>query len=135
MFARTLRHYTETQGVPLGEILQPGRPVAEVLSAVLEDAAVRYTASPQASGCLAIEGTRCNDMDARNAARNLTSAARDVIHRFVATTHPEVADVLADYTVTVMSGLSAMAREGVGRDRILRTASLATAAYRDTLSV
>ncbi|WP_161974342.1 TetR/AcrR family transcriptional regulator, partial [Rhizobium deserti] len=94
LFARTLRHYTETQGVPLGEILQPGRPVAEVLSAVLEDAANKYTAHPGSGGCLAIEGTRCNDVDARNAARNLTSAARDVIYRFVAETHPDLADVL-----------------------------------------
>src|SRR5689334_1245712 len=66
LYARTLGHYTATEGVPLAGILRPARPVAEALAAVLEDAAVRYAADPEAPGCLAIEGTRCNDRAARD---------------------------------------------------------------------
>jgi TetR/AcrR family transcriptional repressor for divergent bdcA len=130
LYARTLCRYSQTQGVPLDEILRPGRPVAEALAEVLEDAARRYAADPAvdpaAAGCLAIEGARCNDPEAREAARALTAAAADTIRRFVAATHPEVAGRLSDYVVTVMTGLSAMAREGHGPDRLLATARLAS---------
>lgn len=124
LYARSLGRYSDMEGVPLAEILRPGRPVAEALSAVLEDAARRYGADPGAAGCLAIEGTRCNDPDARNAARALTSAGGETIRRFVAATRPEAATRLADYVVTMMRGLSAMAREGHGGERLVETARL-----------
>lgn len=133
LYARTLCRYTGSEGIPLAEILRPGRPVAEALSAVLEEAARRYGADPAAAGCLAIEGTRCNDPEAQRAARALTTAAEDTIRRFVAATHPEAADRLADYVVTVMIGLSAMAREGHGLDRLMATARLASLAIRQAL--
>ncbi len=128
LYARTLCRYSRTQGVPLDEILRPGRPVAEALAAVLEDAARRYAADPAAAGCLAIEGARCNDPEAREAARALTTAGADAIRRFVAATHPEAAGRLADYVVTVMTGLSALARQGHRLDRLLATVGLASQA-------
>jgi TetR/AcrR family transcriptional repressor for divergent bdcA len=136
LYARTLRRYTGTDGVPLAEILRPGRPVAEALTAVLEQAARRYAADPavadSAGGCLTIEGTRCNDPEAREAARALTAAAEDTIRRFVAATHPEAAGHLADYVVTVMTGLSTVARAGHGLDRLLASARLASLAFAGT---
>jgi TetR/AcrR family transcriptional regulator, repressor for divergent bdcA len=133
LYARTLSRYTKTAGVPLADILRPDRPVAEALVAVLEEAARCYAADPMAAGCLAIEGARCNDTDAREAARALTSAGEDTIRRFVAATHPEAAEPLADYVVTVMIGLSAMAREGHGLDRLRGIASIAGKAIEQTL--
>jgi TetR/AcrR family transcriptional repressor for divergent bdcA len=131
LYARILGRYTGMQGVPLHEILLPGRPVAEALGAVLEEAARRYAIDPAnpgsaAAGCLTIEGTRSNDPEARGAACALVAAARDTIHWFVAATHPETAGRLTDYVVTVMTGLSTMAREGHGLDRLLATAHLAS---------
>jgi TetR/AcrR family transcriptional regulator, repressor for divergent bdcA len=99
--------------------------VAEALAEVLEESARRYAADPAAAGCLAIEGARCNDTEAREAARALTGAAEDTIRRFAAAAHPEAAGRLADYVVTLMTGLSTMAREGHGLDRLLATARLA----------
>ncbi|HYG85056.1 MAG TPA: helix-turn-helix domain-containing protein [Azospirillum sp.] len=125
LYARTLGRYTAAEGIPLDEILRPGRPVAEALAAVLEEAARRYAADPTAAGCLVIEGTRCNAPEAREAARALSSAAEDKIRHFVAATHPDAAERLADYVVTLMTGLSGMAREGHGLDRLLATARLA----------
>jgi TetR/AcrR family transcriptional repressor for divergent bdcA len=133
LYARTLCRYTGTEGIPLAEILRPGRPVAEALSAVLEEAARRYGADPAAAGCLVIEGARCNDPDARNAARVLTATAEDTIRRFIAAIHPKVAGHLADYVVTVMTGLSTMAREGHDLDRLLATARLASLAFEQAL--
>ncbi|SDD31820.1 TetR/AcrR family transcriptional regulator [Belnapia rosea] len=133
LYARILGRYTAAEGVPLAEILRPGRPVAEALTEMLEEAARRYAANPAAAdpaaaGCLTIEGARCNDPEARKAARALTAAAEDTIRRFVAATHPEAAGRLADYVVTIMTGLSTMAREGHGLDRLLATARLASLA-------
>src|SRR3712207_7556440 len=79
LYARTLGRYTAAEGIPLAEILRPGRPVAAALAEVLEESARRYAADPAAAGCLAIEGARCNDPEAREAARALTGAAEDTI--------------------------------------------------------
>ncbi|MFC0409211.1 TetR/AcrR family transcriptional regulator [Roseomonas elaeocarpi] len=133
LYARILNRYTAAEGVPLAEILRPGRPVAEALAEVLEESARRYATDPAAAGCLAIEGARCNDPEAREAARALTVAAGDTIRRFVATTHPEAAGRLADYVVTLMAGLSTMAREGHGPERVLATARLAGLALAQAL--
>ena len=126
LYARTLSRYTAAEGVPLAEILRPGRSVAEALAEVLEDAARRYAANPAAAGCLVIEGARCNDPEARKAARALTAAAEDTIRRFVTATYPEAAERVSDYVVTIMVGLSTMAREGHGLYRLLATAHLAS---------
>lgn len=140
LYARTLGRYAGTEGVPLHEILRPGRPVAEALAAVLEESARRYAVDPgnpdsAAAGCLVIEGARCNDPEAREAARALTAAAEDTIHRFVAATHPEAAGRLTDYVVTLMTGLSTMARAGHGLDRLLATAHLASLGIAQALRV
>ena len=124
LYARILGRYSAAEGLPLAEILRPGRPVAEALAALLEEAARRYAADPAAAGCLVIEGARCNDPEARQAARALAATGEDAIRRFVAATQPDAAERLADYVVTVMTGLSAMAREGHGLDRLLATARL-----------
>ena len=133
LYARTLGRYTAAEGVPLAEILRPGRPVAAALAEVLEESARRYAADPAAAGCLAIEGARCNDPEAREAARALTGAAEDTTRRFVAATPPEAAGRLADYVVTLMTGLSTMARKGHGLDRLLATARLAGQAIAQAL--
>ncbi|MBP0446447.1 TetR/AcrR family transcriptional regulator [Roseomonas sp. SSH11] len=133
LYARILCRYSAAEGVPLAEILRPGRPVAEALAAVLEEAARRYAADPAAAGCLAIEGARCNDPEAREAARALTAAGEDTIRRYVAEHHPADAERLADFVVTLMAGLSTMAREGHGLDRLLATARLAGQAIAQAL--
>jgi TetR/AcrR family transcriptional repressor for divergent bdcA len=133
LYTRVLERYSGAEGVPLAEILRPGRPVVEALAAVLGDAARRYATHPDAAGCLAIEGARCNDAEARGAARALTSGAEEALRRFVAATHPEAAERLAAYVVTVMTGLSAMARQGHGPDRLAETAALAATAIEQGL--
>ena len=141
LYARILGRYSAADGLPLAEILRPGRPVAEALAALLEEAARRYVADPAATGCtdpaaagcLVIEGARCNDPEVRQAARALAATGEDAIRRFIAATQPEAAERLADYVVTVMTGLSTMARQGHGRDRLLATARLASLALPQAL--
>ncbi|WP_421992287.1 TetR/AcrR family transcriptional regulator [Roseococcus sp.] len=133
LYARALCRYTSTEGVPITEILRQGAPLAAALAQVLEEAARRYGADPAAGGCLAIEGTRCSDPEAREAALRLTEGAGIALRDFIATTRPELAECLADYVVTVMTGMSTMARQGHDRDRLLVSARLAGEAIAQTL--
>ena len=126
LYARVLCRYSGTGAIPLDEILRPDRPVAEALAALLEAAARRYAADPAATGCLVLEGTRCNDPEASEATRAANVAAEDVIRRYIAARHPEEAECLTDFVCTTMTGLSAKARSGHSLDRLLATAHLAS---------
>jgi len=125
LYTRVLDHWAGTRAIPLDEILRPDRPVAEALAALLEEAARRYAADPAAGGCLVLEGTRCNDREAREAARAFNLAAEDAIQRYIAARYPEEAERLMNFVSTTMSGLSAKARNGHGLDQLLATARLA----------
>lgn len=133
LYARVLDRYAGTDAIPLADLLRPDRPVAESLAAVLEDAAHRYAADPDATGCLVLEGTRCNDREAREAARAYHVAAEDTIRRYIAARHPEEAERLTDFVSTIMVGLSAKARSGHGLDQLLATARLAGLAIAQAL--
>jgi TetR/AcrR family transcriptional repressor for divergent bdcA len=139
LYMRVLAHWTGTRAIPLADILRPDRPVAECLAALLEEAARRYAAGTEdesgAGGCMVLEGTRCQDDEAREAARRLNLAAESMICDYIAARHPAEAARLTDYVSTTMSGLSAKARNGHGLDRLLATARLAGLAIPQVLSV
>ncbi len=133
LYARVLDHWAETGAIPLGDILRPDQPVAACLEALLEDAARRFAADPAAAGCLVLEGTRCNDADARRAALAFDVAAEGAIREYIAARHPDEADRVADFVSTAMFGLSAKARNGHDLDRLLATARLAGLALSQVL--
>lgn len=128
LYSRVLDRWTENGAIPLAALLRSDRPVAECLAAVLEEAARRYAADPVASGCLVLEGTRCNDREAREAARAFNLAAEGLIRDYIAARHPADAERVTDFVSTIMSGLSAKARNGHSLDRLLDTARLAGSA-------
>lgn len=125
LYARVLDRWAIAGAVPLSEILRADRPVAECLAKGLEEAARRYAADPAAAGCIVLEGTRCNDAEAREAARAFNLAAEDMIRDYVAARHPEDAERVTDFVSTTMSGLSAKARHGHSVEQLLATARLA----------
>jgi TetR/AcrR family transcriptional repressor for divergent bdcA len=125
LFERVLGTYSRTDAIPVAEMLQSDRPVVEALTAVLHEAARRYAADPDSLGCLVLEAARCGDPEARELANASGTATADVIRSFVAARHPSDADRLSDYVMTMMAGLSAAARAGVGRKRLLAIAEIA----------
>ncbi len=133
LYTRILDRWATTGALPLTDILRSDRPVAESLSALLEEAARRYAADPVAGGCLVLEGTRCNDPDAREAALSFNLAAEAVIREYIAARHPEDAERVTDFVGTTMYGLSAKARSGHGLDQLLATARLAGLALTQAL--
>ncbi len=125
LYARILGRYAGADALPLDALLRPDRPVTACLAALLEEAARRYAADPAAAGCLVVEGARCDDREAREAARAVQAAGEAVIRNYIAARHPEAADRLTDFVTTTLDGLSAKARSGHGVDRLLATARLA----------
>jgi TetR/AcrR family transcriptional repressor for divergent bdcA len=125
LYARVLDRYALTGAIPLSQILGTDRPLAISLAQVLEQAARSYAADPLSTGCMVLEGTRCNDPEAREAACGFHVAAQDFIRNSIAERYPLEADRLADFVSTTMAGLSASARHGQSLDRLLATARLA----------
>jgi TetR/AcrR family transcriptional repressor for divergent bdcA len=125
LYARILDRYAATAAIPLRQILEADRPLADSLAEVLVEAARYYAADATATGCLVLEGTRCNDPEARNAACGFHIAAQELIRRTIAERYPREADRVADFICTTMAGLSASARHGQGLERLLATAQLA----------
>ena len=128
LFREVLARYRENDGVPFGAMLRPGRDMAEALGEVLEEAARRYAADPQARGCLVLAGCHALEPDARAAARTLQQAAIELIRDFVAAERPDAAPAVANYMATVTAGLSAEARAGATPDALLQVARDAASA-------
>ncbi|HLV29396.1 MAG TPA: TetR/AcrR family transcriptional regulator [Burkholderiaceae bacterium] len=125
LYARVLERYAQTDAIPFTQLLRMDRPVAESLAALLEEAARRYAADRGASGCLVLEGRHCIDPEAREASRDQYSAAEAAIRDYIATRYPDDAERMTDLVSTIMSGLSAQARNGQPLERLLATARLA----------
>jgi TetR/AcrR family transcriptional repressor for divergent bdcA len=134
LFARVLDHWTATNAIPIADILGQDRTVAASLAELLEEAARHYAADPTAAGCLVLEGTRCNDEEARAAASALNLAGESLIREYVAARHPQEAERVTDFVATTMSGLSAKARNGHSLDQLLATARLASVALEQVLA-
>ncbi len=133
LYNRVLDRYAETGAIPLTELLRPDRPVAECLGAVLEEAARRYAANPETTGCLVVEGVRSDDPDARAAACGFQLGAEAVIQAYIAARHPKKAGELTDFVSSTMSGMSAKARTGLPLERLMAIARLAGQALAQAL--
>ena len=133
LYARVLDRYAATGAIPLKQILETGRPLADTLAEVLVQAARYYATDPTATGCMVLEGTRCDDPQARGAATGFHRAAQEFIRNTIAQRYPQEADQVADFVCTTMAGLSASARHGQSLERLVSTARLAGQALAQVL--
>ncbi len=97
LYTRVLKRYRMTDAIPLGALLRHDRPTAKCLIDVLMEAARRYVADPDATGCLVLEGAHCNDKPAREAACEFYIAAENLIRTYVAMRYPQEADRDANF--------------------------------------
>lgn len=126
-FERVLERYASAE-IPLSGILRAGRPANEALADLLDQAARTYAKDPQRRGCLVLEAARGNDAsESAPTARRIAEGRRAQVRAFVAATHPETANLVTDFVTTVMSGLSASAREGMGETRLVAVSNAAMA--------
>ena len=132
-FARILERYA-TSVLALEHILVPGRPPAEALEDLLERAARAYARNPSLRGCLVLEAARGGDEESAILARRTAEDKRSQIRSFINASHPRVAERLTDYVASAMSGLSASAREGMSKARLVAVAHAAAAGLRTILT-
>ena len=133
-FARILERYAASV-LALEHILIPGRPPAEALEDLLERAARAYSHNPLVRGCLVLEAARGgSDEESAILARRTAVNKRNQIRSFITASHPKVAEGVTDYVASTMSGLSASAREGMSKARLVTVAHAAAAGLRTILT-
>jgi TetR/AcrR family transcriptional repressor for divergent bdcA len=124
-FERILERYASTE-IALTEVLRQDRPPAEALTDLLERAARTYARDPERPGCLVLEAARgSRESESATMARRIAERRRAQLRAFISATHPKAAGVVTDFISTVMSGLSASAREGMKEARLLSVARVA----------
>ena len=112
-FARILDRYAASV-LALEGILVPGRPPADELADLLERAAKTYAQSPKLRGCLVLEAARGgSDNESAILARRTAERKRCQIRSF-----------------STMCGLSASAREGMSKARLVAIARAAAVGLR-----
>lgn len=127
-FERVAERYAQS-ALALEDILAPDRPVHEALSELLLSAAQTYAEHPERRGCLVLEAARGNDTDESTIfARGIAEQRRSLLRQFIATSHPRTAAVVTDFMASTMSGLSASAREGMSKKRLVAVARAASMA-------
>lgn len=132
-FESILQRYSKSI-LALEGILRPERPVVEALTDLLERAARTYGESPHQRGCLVLEAVRGNDAQEEVViARRVAEVRRTQIRDFVSRENKQAAGAVTDYVVSVMSGLSASAREGTSVARLLCIARAALAGVAELL--
>lgn len=129
LFQRCLALYVEEANLPADKILAPDRPLPEAIQDLFLNAAKLYTKSKTMRGCMAAEGMRSADPQARALANAHGDAAASFIQQFISQTHPQRARELADYVVTTLQGLSAASRAGLSKPRLIAVARLAGQAF------
>ena len=132
-FETILQRYSKSV-LALEDILRPERPVVEALTDLLERAARTYAKDPQQRGCLVLEAARGNDSQEEVViARRIAEARRKQMRDFVSRENRQAAAAVTDYMASVMSGLSASAREGTSVPRLLSIARAASAGVAELL--
>lgn len=123
LYDEVLARYGQS-ALPVEGLLIPEADTAQALQALLREAARLYAGDPVTVGCMVLEGARGADADAARCAQNRKAAAHRQLADFIALHHPDKADLVADYMVMLMSGLSADARAGTPPDRLRAVADM-----------
>lgn len=135
LFAQCLAVYVQEANLPADRILTGNRPLPREIYDLLMCAAALYTRSKTKRGCMAAEGMRANDPEARALASAYGEASATFIENYIRHVEPRRARELADYVVTTLQGLSAAARAGLPRARLLSVARLAGQAFESFLQI
>ncbi|WP_311267148.1 TetR/AcrR family transcriptional regulator [Sphingobium sp. WCS2017Hpa-17] len=124
LYDEVLERYATSNPLPVDTLLKPKSNPVSALTALLREAARVYALDPQTPGCMVLEGARGADRQAADLACNWKGKSRERLRDYLRPTHAAQAEVVADYMVTMMSGLSADARGGHSRTRLAAVADM-----------
>jgi len=126
LFERALQRYADTDGDFLYRTLDDEGSVAEVIGRFFIRAAEVYGAPGGLPGCLVLDSTRnCSDPEVKAVTAALRETGRQLIRQRIAREFPRAAEVLADFVMVTLSGLSAAARDGMDPAALRRSAQIA----------
>lgn len=125
LFERAMHRYAAENALPMDTLLAPERPPAEALASLLIAAAQQYGRDNALRGCLITEGLRADDQIARNMAEKFGDPAIQAIRRYLDQVCPDTAQILADYILVTLRGLSAAACSGMSCERLVNVARIA----------
>jgi len=126
LYGQVLQRYAELEGIDINAALAAEVPLAEGVARLLAEAAGNYGAG-NGTGCMVIEGARGGvDAQACREARRLLDLTHDTIHAGVCHHAPEKAEMVTDYVMATLAGLSASARNGLSPERLQRIATIAS---------
>jgi TetR/AcrR family transcriptional repressor for divergent bdcA len=125
LYDEALGRYVQHEGLDLFAIFAAGTPLLVGVETLLRYAADAYTKGG-ACGCMVIEGARGTaDPGADGKARARLAESRAFIYERVAALDKDNADLVTDYAMTSMAGLSASSRNGMPRHRLRLMAAIA----------
>lgn len=126
-FQRILTRY-EAVTVPTDAIPEDDRPVDEVLADLFVFAAHAYSADSTARGCLVIETLRASsDLQILTMVRSMAEARSKRLRELIGRSYPHAVQAVDDFVFSALSGLSACARQGWSRERLISIAHAASA--------
>ena len=124
-FQRILVRYEATAS---DAIPDDGRPLANVLTDLFVSVAHAYSANPTARGCLVMETLRASgDTEILVMVRSMVDARSKKLRELICRSCPGAAQAVDDYVLSVLSGLSACARQGWSLERLTNIARAASA--------
>jgi TetR/AcrR family transcriptional repressor for divergent bdcA len=129
LFERCLAVYVAEASLPADKILTSDNTLPDAIGELFLQAASLYTKSSTKRGCMAAEGMRAADPQARALSIAYGGAASSFIESYISQTQPQRARELADFVVTTLQGLSASARAGLTKPRLASVARLAGQAF------
>lgn len=125
LYAEALRLYERNEGLDVATALAPEIPLGQGVAAIFKQAADAY-ASGDARGCMVIEGARGTvDPEAGAMARSRMEASRSFIRDRIAARDLPQAEILADYIMMALAGLSSSAKNGLPTQRLRTLAAMA----------
>ncbi len=130
LYELALDDYIATDSCWMFEALSSDAPVREMVSALFAEAAKEFVAAGKGRGCMVLNGTHGSHDDTVNApAQQRCAATRKRIKARIKQELPEAAELLTDYVMLVLHGLSAGASAGWTQGRMRRAAESAAAGF------
>jgi TetR/AcrR family transcriptional repressor for divergent bdcA len=130
LFERALRLYSERYGGELPKALESEARLEDAVDQLFLAAADSYTAETCVAGCMVMEGVRSGqDPEASALVTQAQESFRQIILDRIKRAEVDDPELLADYVLTSLRGMSASARRRMHRDRLREVAKIASQGF------
>jgi TetR/AcrR family transcriptional repressor for divergent bdcA len=130
LFERALRLYSERYGGELPKALESEARLEDAVEQLFLAAAEAYTAESCVPGCMVMEGARPGqDTEASALVMQAEESFRQIILDRIRRAEAAEPELLADYVLTALRGMSSSARRGMHRAQLFEVAKIASLGF------